>query len=114
MGSWGSAVSPGWVVSLDRIIELNNNRPPLTFKRFQAIVSRLELPRKPLPSITPEQMDSCRVRIADNHDEHYSVPSLEELGEHGPQQPPSTFSQPGSGVVVKQHTSPNPNQPQHI
>ena len=76
-----------WVACLpDRIIEMNNNRPPLTFKRFQAIVSRLELPRKPLPTITPEQMDSCRIKIADNHDEHYSVPSLEELGEEDPLQ----------------------------
>uniref|UniRef100_A0AAY4EBE2 Photolyase/cryptochrome alpha/beta domain-containing protein n=1 Tax=Denticeps clupeoides TaxID=299321 RepID=A0AAY4EBE2_9TELE len=66
--------------NLDRIIEMNNNSPPLTFKRFQAILNRLELPRKPLPAITREQMDSCRTKIADNHDEHYSVPSLEELG----------------------------------
>ncbi|KAL7885370.1 hypothetical protein AOLI_G00056650 [Acnodon oligacanthus] len=66
--------------SPDRIIEMNNNSPPLTFKRFQAIVNRLELPKKPLPTITQEQMASCRTQIADNHDEHYSVPSLEELG----------------------------------
>uniref|UniRef100_A0AAR2KHC2 Photolyase/cryptochrome alpha/beta domain-containing protein n=1 Tax=Pygocentrus nattereri TaxID=42514 RepID=A0AAR2KHC2_PYGNA len=63
-----------------RIIEMNSNSPPLTFKRFQAIVNRLELPKKPLPTITQEQMASCRTQIADNHDEHYSVPSLEELG----------------------------------
>ncbi|XP_017554325.1 cryptochrome-2 [Pygocentrus nattereri] len=66
--------------SPDRIIEMNSNSPPLTFKRFQAIVNRLELPKKPLPTITQEQMASCRTQIADNHDEHYSVPSLEELG----------------------------------
>ncbi|XP_072518953.1 cryptochrome-2 [Salminus brasiliensis] len=66
--------------SPDRIIEMNNNSPPLTFKRFQAIVNRLELPKKPLPTITQEQMAGCRTQISDNHDEHYSVPSLEELG----------------------------------
>ncbi|KAM3870060.1 cryptochrome-2 [Diretmus argenteus] len=66
--------------NLDRIIEMNNNSPPLTFKRFQTIVSRLELPRRPLPPITQQQMDRCRTHIADNHDQHYSVPSLEELG----------------------------------
>ncbi|XP_062856908.1 cryptochrome-2 isoform X2 [Trichomycterus rosablanca] len=64
----------------DRIIEMNNNNPPLTFKRFQAIISRLDLPKKPLPTITQEQMNSCRTKISDNHDEHYSVPTLEELG----------------------------------
>lgn len=64
----------------DRIIEMNNSHPPLTFKRFQALVSRLELPKRPLASITQEQMRRCRTQIEENHDEHYSVPSLEELG----------------------------------
>lgn len=66
--------------NLDRVIEMNNNSPPLTFKRFQTIVSRLELPRRPLPPITQQQMDKCRTKIADNHDQLYSIPSLEELG----------------------------------
>ncbi|XP_039665002.1 cryptochrome-2 isoform X1 [Perca fluviatilis] len=66
--------------NLDRIIEANNNSPPLTFKRFQTIVSRLELPRRPLPPITQQQMENCRTEIADNHDQLYSIPSLEELG----------------------------------
>lgn len=59
---------------------MNNNSPPLTFKRFQTIVSRLELPRRPLPAITQQQMDSCQRQIGDNHDQLYSIPSLEELG----------------------------------
>lgn len=59
---------------------MNNNNPPLTFKRFQAIVSRLELPKKPLPTITPEQMANCSMQVSENHDRHYGVPSLEELG----------------------------------
>ena len=61
---------------------MNNNSPPLTFKRFQTIVSRLELPRRALPTITAQQMDRCRTKIADNHDQLYSIPSLEELGKH--------------------------------
>lgn len=59
---------------------MNNNHPPLTFKRFQTIVNRLDLPRRPLPSVTPEQMETCKTCIAKDHDQHYSVPSLEELG----------------------------------
>lgn len=59
---------------------MNNNSPPLTFKRFQTIVSRLELPRRPLLPVTQQQMDKCRTTIADNHDQLYSIPSLEELG----------------------------------
>ncbi|KAM7002079.1 cryptochrome-2-like isoform 2-T2 [Tautogolabrus adspersus] len=66
--------------NLDRIIEMNNNSPPLTFKRFQTIVSRLELPRRPLPPISQQQMDKCHAKIADNHDQLYGIPSLEELG----------------------------------
>ncbi|XP_077372469.1 cryptochrome-2 [Festucalex cinctus] len=66
--------------NLDRIIEMNNNSPPLTFKRFQTIVSRLELPRRPLPPINQKQMDKCHTKITDNHDQLYSIPSLEELG----------------------------------
>lgn len=68
------------VFVLCRIIEMNNNSPPLTFKRFQTIVSRLELPRRPLPPITQQQMDNCRTKITDNHDQLYNIPSLEELG----------------------------------
>ncbi|XP_070973134.1 cryptochrome-2 isoform X1 [Oncorhynchus clarkii lewisi] len=71
---------PPLAVKNHPIVEMNNGSPPLTFKRFQALVNRLELPMKPLPTITQEQMGSCRTKIADNHDEHYSVPSLEELG----------------------------------
>ncbi|MEQ2277371.1 Cryptochrome-2 [Xenotaenia resolanae] len=66
--------------SLDRIIEMNNNNAPLTFKRFQTIVSRLELPRRPLAPISQQQMNRCLGKISDNHDQLYSIPSLEELG----------------------------------
>ncbi|XP_075898678.1 cryptochrome-2 [Nelusetta ayraudi] len=66
--------------NLDRIMEMNNNSPPLTFKRFQTIVSRLELPRRPLPPISQQQMDKCCTKIADNHDQLFNIPTLEELG----------------------------------
>lgn len=59
---------------------MNNNSPPLTFKRFQTIVSRLELPRRPLPTVSQQQMNKCGTKMADNHDQLYSIPSLEELG----------------------------------
>ncbi|XP_071346620.1 cryptochrome-2 isoform X2 [Trachinotus anak] len=77
--------------NLDRIIEMNNNSPPLTFKRFQTMVSRLELPRRPLLPITEQQMDKCRTKIADNHDQLYSIPSLEELGFRTEGLPPAVW-----------------------
>ncbi|KAM9376492.1 cryptochrome-2 [Pholidichthys leucotaenia] len=77
--------------NLDRIIEMNNNNPPLTFKRFQTIVSRLELPRRPLPPITQQQMDKCCTKIDDNHDKLYSIPSLQELGFKTDDLPPAVW-----------------------
>ncbi|XP_049580176.1 cryptochrome-2 [Syngnathus scovelli] len=77
--------------NLDRIIEMNNNSPPLTFKRFQTIVSRLELPRRPLPPINQKQMDKCQTKITDNHDQLYSIPSLEELGFQTKGLPPAVW-----------------------
>lgn len=68
------------VFGITRIIELNGQKPPLTYKRFQAIISRMELPRKPVGSVTSPQMEGCRAEIQENHDETYGVPSLEELG----------------------------------
>ncbi|XP_029063633.1 cryptochrome-2 isoform X3 [Monodon monoceros] len=65
---------------LDKIIELNGQKPPLTYKRFQAIISRVELPKKPVGSVTSQQMEGCRAEIQESHDETYGVPSLEELG----------------------------------
>lgn len=63
-----------------RIIELNGQKPPLTYKRFQAIISRMELPKKPVGAVSSQQMESCRAEIQENHDDTYGVPSLEELG----------------------------------
>ncbi|XP_074132735.1 cryptochrome-2 [Sminthopsis crassicaudata] len=65
---------------LDRIIELNGQKPPLTYKRFQAIISRMELPKKPVSGVTRQQMERCQAEIREDHDEAYGVPSLEELG----------------------------------
>lgn len=65
---------------MSRIIELNGHKPPLTYKRFQTIISRMELPKKPVNSITSQQMEKCKSEIQENHDDTYGVPSLEELG----------------------------------
>ncbi|XP_032759636.1 cryptochrome-2 [Rattus rattus] len=65
---------------LDRIIELNGQKPPLTYKRFQALISRMELPKKPVGAVSSQHMENCRAEIQENHDDTYGVPSLEELG----------------------------------
>ncbi|XP_064423184.1 cryptochrome-2 isoform X3 [Latimeria chalumnae] len=66
--------------NLNRIIELNGHKPPLTYKRFQAIISRMELPRRPVAAVTQQQMETCKTDIGNDHDEQYGVPSLAELG----------------------------------
>lgn len=64
-----------------RIIELNGGQSPLTYKRFQTLISRMEAVETPAEAITGEVMGSCTTPLSDDHDEKFGVPSLEELGE---------------------------------
>uniref|UniRef100_A0A3P9IN46 Cryptochrome-1 n=1 Tax=Oryzias latipes TaxID=8090 RepID=A0A3P9IN46_ORYLA len=65
---------------LDRIIELNGGQPPLTYKRFQALINRMDAVELPAERITLETMQSCVTPVSENHDDKFGVPSLEELG----------------------------------
>lgn len=66
---------------LPRIIELNGGQSPLTYKRFQTLISRMEPVEGPADCITAEIMGKCSTPLSDDHDDKYGVPSLEELGE---------------------------------
>ncbi|XP_004844852.1 cryptochrome-1 isoform X4 [Heterocephalus glaber] len=65
---------------LDKIIELNGGQPPLTYKRFQTLISKMEPLEIPVETITSEVIEKCVTPLSDDHDEKYGVPSLEELG----------------------------------
>ncbi|CAL8242461.1 unnamed protein product [Merluccius merluccius] len=65
---------------LDKIIELNGGQSPLTYKRFQTLISRMEPVEVPAESITAEVMWKCTTPLSDDHDDKFGVPSLEELG----------------------------------
>ncbi|XP_043079560.1 cryptochrome circadian regulator 3b isoform X5 [Puntigrus tetrazona] len=65
---------------LDRIMELNGGQPPLTYKRFQTLVSSMEPPEPPLEPLTPELLRNCVTPVSENHRERYGVPLLDELG----------------------------------
>ncbi|GAB1295433.1 Cryptochrome-1 [Apodemus speciosus] len=65
---------------LDKIIELNGGQPPLTYKRFQTLVSKMEPLEMPADTITSDVIGKCTTPLSDDHDEKYGVPSLEELG----------------------------------
>ncbi|XP_039604536.1 cryptochrome-1-like [Polypterus senegalus] len=66
--------------NLDRIIELNGGQPPLTYKRFQTLISRMEPPEMPVEPISELIMGKCMTPVSDDHSEKFGVPSLEELG----------------------------------
>lgn len=72
-------LTSSWI--LLRIIELNGGQSPLTYKRFQTLISRMEAVEVPADSITAEVMGKCTTPLSDDHDDKFGVPSLEELGE---------------------------------
>lgn len=63
-----------------RIIELNGGQSPLTYKRFQTLISRMDAVETPAESITAEVMGKCTTPLSEDHDDKFGVPSLEELG----------------------------------
>ncbi|CAG5927389.1 unnamed protein product [Menidia menidia] len=65
---------------LDKIIELNGGQSPLTYKRFQTLISRMDAVEVPAEAITAEVMGKCTTPLSDDHDDKFGVPSLEELG----------------------------------
>ncbi|XP_069797329.1 cryptochrome-1-like isoform X3 [Narcine bancroftii] len=64
---------------LDKIIELNDAQPPLTYKRFLTLISQMDPPEPPVETIDQESLGKCTILQLD-HNEKYGVPSLEELG----------------------------------
>lgn len=66
--------------NLVKIIELNDGHPPLTYKRFQALINRMDPVELPAETITLEVIRNCATPISDDHDDKFGVPSLEELG----------------------------------
>ncbi|CAO1411081.1 unnamed protein product [Diamesa serratosioi] len=65
---------------LEKIIEKNNGKAPLTYHQFQAIIASMDPPPMPEQAITEDIIGHCRTPIFDDHDDKYGVPSLEELG----------------------------------
>nr|BAA96848.1 cryptochrome 2a [Danio rerio] len=66
--------------NLDKIIELNGGQPPLTYKRFQTLISRMDPPEMPVETLSNSIMGCCVTPVAEDHGDKYGVPSLEELG----------------------------------
>lgn len=69
-----------FLLFLHSVIAANGNCPPLTYKRFQSILSTCEQPHQPCETVTSQLVKNVSTPIADNHDDRFSVPSLDELG----------------------------------
>uniref|UniRef100_A0A3Q2T7S1 Cryptochrome circadian regulator 5 n=1 Tax=Fundulus heteroclitus TaxID=8078 RepID=A0A3Q2T7S1_FUNHE len=64
----------------ERIMEENDGKPPLTFKRLQAIVQKLGPPKKPIPAPTLENMKDVETHCSEENEKKYGIPTAEELG----------------------------------
>ena len=64
------------------MIAANGNSPPLTYKRFQSILSTLPPPEKPCETLSALAITNVTTPVSHDHNDKYSVPSLDELGEH--------------------------------
>ncbi|XP_067056147.1 cryptochrome-1-like [Acropora muricata] len=71
---------------LDEIIEKNDGRAPLTYKRLCSVVSSLGPPSKPVPTVDQETFKGCSTPASESDEEDYHVPTLEELGIERPHQ----------------------------
>lgn len=63
-----------------RIIKNNGGSPPLTYKKFLAIIRSLGSPEHPVPTLDVQFLAGCGTPVTEDHEEKYGVPSLEELG----------------------------------
>ncbi|KAJ7379317.1 Cryptochrome-2 [Desmophyllum pertusum] len=62
------------------VIKHNGGTPPLTYKKFLAIIRALGPPEQPVPTLDLQILAGCHTPVSEDHDEKYGVPSLEELG----------------------------------
>ena len=63
-----------------RIIKNNGGTPPLTYKKFLAIIRSLGSPEDPVPTFDVQLLTRCSTPVSEDHEERFGVPSLEELG----------------------------------
>lgn len=66
--------------NIDRIIDENNGKPPLTYVRFQTVVKNIGPPKKPVPAPTEQDMKDVSTPLSKNHEEEFGIPTLEDLG----------------------------------
>ncbi|CAB3237253.1 unnamed protein product [Arctia plantaginis] len=65
---------------LDQIIERNGGKAPLTYHQFQALIASMPPPPPAEKPITAHMLNGATTPLTDDHDDRFSVPTLEELG----------------------------------
>ncbi|XP_062415503.1 LOW QUALITY PROTEIN: cryptochrome-1-like [Pungitius pungitius] len=58
----------------------SRGQSPLTYKRFQTLIGRMDSVEVPAESVGADVMGKCRTPMSEDHDGKFGVPSLEELG----------------------------------
>lgn len=64
----------------------------MTYNKFQKILAEMDLPPRPLETVTASDFGNCRTPLSVDHDEKYGVPTLEELGKFFSQSSRNFFS----------------------
>ncbi|KAL0850167.1 hypothetical protein ABMA28_012041 [Loxostege sticticalis] len=65
---------------LDKIIERNGGKAPLTYHQFQALIASMPPPPPAEPAISAQTLNGATTPVSDDHDDRFGVPTLEELG----------------------------------
>ncbi|CAG5018070.1 unnamed protein product [Parnassius apollo] len=65
---------------LDKIIECNGGKAPLTYHQFQAIIASMPPPPPAEAMISMQALNGATTPLTDDHDDRFGVPTLEELG----------------------------------
>ncbi|XP_035828705.1 cryptochrome-1 [Aplysia californica] len=61
-------------------VKNNGGCAPLTYQKFQSVLSKMGTPAKALLSPTLTDLEGCKTPVSSSHDQYYGVPTLEELG----------------------------------
>lgn len=67
-------------ISFKSIIKMNSGSPPLTYRRFKHLITRMQNVEPPAETITLEAIKGCSTPTTVDHDAKFGVPTLEELG----------------------------------